>query len=330
MKTITLTFVLLAAILARAAPVLRRCESGSFDICAREADTQAGPYAKRSLFARQFDDFGFGDIFDGGFDFGFGSSDFGSDSADTADTEDPSRQSDSNDTEEDETPSSNGTVGASADDGVDASDDPADAGDVLSTADTAGAATADSSDTDNTSTSSANAAALTGNTCAASSTPPNAVTLSLIKEFEGFEPAPAPDPIGLPTVGFGHKCQQSGCAEVPFSFPLSQSTATSLLASDAQTFVDCLHAALGDNVMLNDNQFGALTAFAFNVGCGAVRKSTLLRRLNAGEGADTVASQELPKFNKAGGKVLAGLTRRRAAEVALFQTPSSTVAHPLC
>lgn len=71
---------------------------------------------------------------------------------------------------------------------------------------------------------------------------------------------------------------------------------------------------------LNENQAGALTSFTFNLGCGTLQKSTLLKRLKAGEDPNTVAAQEIPKFNKAGGKVLAGLTRRRAAEVALFQS----------
>jgi lysozyme len=60
----------------------------------------------------------------------------------------------------------------------------------------------------------------------------NAATISLIKEFEGFVASPAPDPIGLPTVGYGHLCQTSGCAEVPYAFPLTESTASALLAAD--------------------------------------------------------------------------------------------------
>jgi lysozyme len=64
--------------------------------------------------------------------------------------------------------------------------------------------------------------------------PINAATLALIKEFEGFVASPAPDPIGLPTVGYGHLCQTSGCAEVPYAFPLSESTASALLASDVK------------------------------------------------------------------------------------------------
>ncbi|KDR74978.1 hypothetical protein GALMADRAFT_268528 [Galerina marginata CBS 339.88] len=166
--------------------------------------------------------------------------------------------------------------------------------------------------------------------CAQGATPPNAATVSLIKSFEGFVASPKPDPIGLPTAGFGHKCVKANCAEVPFSFPLSQDTATQLLQSDAQKFVTCLHGLISKKVTLNDNQFGALTSFAFNLGCGAVQSSTLLKRLNNGEDPNTVAAAEIPRFNKAGGKVSSGLARRRAAEVQLFQTPSSTTAQPLC
>lgn len=60
----------------------------------------------------------------------------------------------------------------------------------------------------------------------------NVATVALIKEFEGFVESPAPDPIGLPTVGYGHLCQTKGCSEVPYSFPLSKATASQLLASD--------------------------------------------------------------------------------------------------
>lgn len=60
----------------------------------------------------------------------------------------------------------------------------------------------------------------------------NSATVSLIKQFEGFVASPEPDPVGYPTVGYGHKCQNSGCSEVPYSFPLTESTATALLQSD--------------------------------------------------------------------------------------------------
>lgn len=60
----------------------------------------------------------------------------------------------------------------------------------------------------------------------------NAATIALIKEFEGFVPSPEDDPIGLPTVGYGHLCQTAGCKEVPYPFPLTEAQATKLLLSD--------------------------------------------------------------------------------------------------
>jgi len=71
-----------------------------------------------------------------------------------------------------------------------------------------------------------------------------------------------------------------------------------------------------------------LVSWAFNVGCGNTGSSTLIKRLNKKENPNKVAAAELPKWNKSGGKVLAGLTRRRKAEVKLFKTKASGVAHP--
>ena len=74
------------------------------------------------------------------------------------------------------------------------------------------------------------------------------------------------------------------------------------------------------NRSLNSNQVGALMSWSFNVGCGALQSSTLRIRMNGGEDLNTVASEEIPKWNKAGGQVVAGLTRRRAAEVNFFKS----------
>ncbi|TVY81650.1 Endolysin [Lachnellula suecica] len=164
--------------------------------------------------------------------------------------------------------------------------------------------------------------------------PPNVnqATVDLIKEFEGFVAQPAPDPIGLPTVGYGHLCKQSGCAEIKpkYSFPLTASTAAELLQDDLKGFESCISSDLHNTVKLNANQYGALCSWAFNVGCGNVGGSTLVQRLNAGGDPNTVAADELPKWNKAGGNVLPGLTRRRAAEVKLFGTATGVGALPAC
>jgi len=137
-------------------------------------------------------------------------------------------------------------------------------------------------------------------------------------------------PIGLPTVGFGHLCQMTNCAEVPFAFPLTQAEATTLLNSDLKTPENCITNDISSSVRLNDNQYGALVSWAFNVGCGNAPSSTLISRLNGGQDPNTVAAQELPKRDMAGGMVLQGLVNRRAAELTLFQTASSVIAHPAC
>ncbi|KAJ7659396.1 lysozyme-like domain-containing protein [Mycena rosella] len=223
----------------------------------------------------------------------------------------------------DATPSADGTdADSSSTTTTDASESTSSAADAESSA----ASTPPASSAAPAATPAATPAASDALTCGAPGA--NDATISLIKHFEGFVPSPAPDPIGLPTVGFGHKCTSKGCAEVGFAFPLSQDTASQLLQNDLGKFVTCVNSAVSSAVTLTDNQVGALSSFSFNLGCGTLKSSTLLKRLNAGEDPNTVAAQEIPRFNKAGGKVLTGLTNRRAAEVTLFQTPSQVKAHP--
>lgn len=91
----------------------------------------------------------------------------------------------------------------------------------------------------------------------------------------------------------------------------------------------CITLGTGSNVRLNINQYGALVDWAFNIGCGAAKSSTLIKRLNAGEDPNTVIANELPQWNKGGGKVLPGLVKRRAAEVKLAQTATDQGALPV-
>ena len=93
-----------------------------------------------------------------------------------------------------------------------------------------------------------------------------------------------------------------------------------------QQFESCIKSYV--KVKLNDNQFGALVSWSFNVGCENAQMSTLVRELNAGQDPNNVAAQQLPQWDKAGGKVQPGLVKRRAAEVNLFNTASSTTAIP--
>ncbi|EER43810.1 conserved hypothetical protein [Histoplasma capsulatum H143] len=154
----------------------------------------------------------------------------------------------------------------------------------------------------------------------------NKATLALIKEFEGFVPRPEPDPIGLPTVGYGHLCKTKGCKEV--KFPLSKGTATTLLKKDLRSFQQAITLSTKTAVKLNANQYGALVSWAYNVGPNAARSSSLISRLNKGEDPNKVIAQELPKWRLAGGKVFKGLVRRRKAEVKLAKTPTKSKALP--
>ncbi|KAF2644323.1 hypothetical protein P280DRAFT_547111 [Massarina eburnea CBS 473.64] len=121
----------------------------------------------------------------------------------------------------------------------------------------------------------------------------NEVTISLIKEFEGFVKAPAPDPVGLPTAGYGHLCKTKGCAEVPYAFPLTKEMA-------AKLFMD-------------DVMYGALVSFTPNDGIMNFKSSSLLRWLNAGENELKVV-EELPKWNKAGIKPFTCSNKNKAKE----------------
>lgn len=164
----------------------------------------------------------------------------------------------------------------------------------------------------------------------ASSSGISSATVNLIKGSESLVPIPSPDPIGLLTVGYGHKCLKPQCSEVTFPFPLSSSTASQLFAQDMTQYINCLHRSISKSVVLNDNQFGALVSWTYNAGCEGMGTSTLVKRLNNGEDPNTVVAQELPKWNIAKKKISKGLVNRRNREISFFQTPSNVVAHPLC
>lgn len=159
----------------------------------------------------------------------------------------------------------------------------------------------------------------------------NAAGVALIKGFELFVPNVYNDRVGNPTVGYGHLCQMDGCSEVPYSLPLSEETGTQLLNDDIRRFTSCLNDLLtGTCVTFNDNQWAALASWTLNVGCKQASDSDLIARIKAGEDKTAVVNEELPLWKHAGGQVLLGLVRRRAAEVKLSNTPSDKQAFPKC
>lgn len=137
----------------------------------------------------------------------------------------------------------------------------------------------------------------------------SAAGLQLIKAFEGCRLKAYRDPVGIPTIGYGR------IKGVKMGDVISQEQADNWLLEEIENeYAPGVEGLV--KVEITDNQFAALVSFAYNLGVGALAKSTLLRKLNAGDYAG--ASQEFGKWSKAGGKTLPGLVRRRAAESTLF------------
>ena len=147
--------------------------------------------------------------------------------------------------------------------------------------------------------------------------------LELLKQWEGFKLNVYKDSAGLPTIGVGHlitKAEQSSGnilitgAPVRYANGLTDQQALDLLGQDVLPAEQAVNN--GVKVALSQNQFDALTSFTFNVGVGAFTGSTLLKVLNQGQ-YDQVPDQ-LRRWNKAGGKVVPGLSNRRENEVKLW------------
>ncbi|MMZ51657.1 Lysozyme RrrD [compost metagenome] len=134
--------------------------------------------------------------------------------------------------------------------------------------------------------------------------------LKLIQSFEGFREKAYLCPAGVWTIGYGHtKNVYPGQVS-------SMHDATMRLQWDAGNAERVVRQNV--NVQLSQNQFDALVSFVFNLGERNFVQSTLLKYLNAGDYAS--AANQLLRWNKADGRVLPGLTRRRRAEKELFET----------
>lgn len=141
----------------------------------------------------------------------------------------------------------------------------------------------------------------------------NSETLDLIKSYEGWYAQAYKDPVGIWTIGYGHT-DMAGPPKVTPNLVLTREEGEDLLRKDLKKYQNAVDRLV--KVPLNDNQYGALTSFTFNLGEGNLSKSTLLKKVNAGDFRG--AANEFLKWNRAGGKVLNGLTRRREAERVLF------------
>jgi lysozyme len=141
---------------------------------------------------------------------------------------------------------------------------------------------------------------------------------AFIAHFEGFRPNLYNDPVGHCTIGCGHLVHHgpiNGSEPAEFKRGITRARALELLQDDASTAAGEISRSV--KVSLSQPQVDALVSFAFNVGNGAFRDSTLLKLLNQGDYRSVPA--QLNRWTKAGGKPLPGLVRRRKAEGELFR-----------
>lgn len=133
--------------------------------------------------------------------------------------------------------------------------------------------------------------------------------IELIKTFEGFSAVPYLCPAKVWTIGYG--TTNGITSQTP---PVSEQEATELLRRDLVKFERSVRKLI--TFEINQNQFDALVSFIYNLGGGALQRSTLRSKLNRGDIYS--ASDEFLKWTRAGGRILKGLVKRRLAERELF------------
>lgn len=142
----------------------------------------------------------------------------------------------------------------------------------------------------------------------------NKAGADLIKSFEGCKLKAYQCSAMKWTIGFGNTFYEDGKPVLP-GHAITQEKAEQLFELIANEFSDKVSKLVTSMVTLN--QFGALVSFAYNCGVINLKNSTLLKKVNANQNDLSIRS-EFIKWNKANGKVLAGLTRRREAEANLY------------
>lgn len=141
--------------------------------------------------------------------------------------------------------------------------------------------------------------------------------LGIIKKYEGFISSPYKCPAGIPTIGYGATYYPNGTKVKLIDKPITLKEAEDLLLSMVKHFEQGVDSFTTD--LINQNQFDALVSIAYNIGLNALKGSTLIKKVNA-DPSDKTIRAEFMKWNKGGGKVLLGLTRRRTEEANLYES----------
>ena len=132
--------------------------------------------------------------------------------------------------------------------------------------------------------------------------------IDLIKHFERCETEAYLCPAGVPTIGYGH------IKGVQLGDVITKPQAHEMLVEELSEYENYINDMV--TVELSQNQFDAMVSWVYNLGGGNLKSSTLLKTLNIGNYRGV--PEQIMRWNKAGGKVLEGLTRRRQAEADLF------------
>lgn len=144
-----------------------------------------------------------------------------------------------------------------------------------------------------------------------------AITLALIRRFEGLYLSPYICPAGVPTIGYGATYYEDGTHVTLRDAPISRARAEALLLWHVKTvYLPAVLKLCPAIVHETPGRIAALIDWTFNLGAGQLKASTLRKRVNAGDWADV--PDQIRKWNKAGGRVLRGLTIRREAEAQLI------------
>lgn len=136
----------------------------------------------------------------------------------------------------------------------------------------------------------------------------------LIKRFEGKKLTAYKCPAGIWTIGYGHT-SAAGLPDVVAGLTITEAKADEILARDLEKFERAVETTI--DRLMTDNQFAAMVSLCYNIGPKAFATSSVAKNFNAGN--KTKAASSFLLWNKAGGKALIGLTRRREAEKKLFE-----------
>lgn len=151
----------------------------------------------------------------------------------------------------------------------------------------------------------------------------SAVGRAKLTQREGVRLKAYKDSVGIWTIGIGHT-SAAGLPKVVPGLTITKAQCDEIFARDLQKYEDAVSMVV--KVPVSQNEFDAMVSLCYNIGPGAFKSSTVVKKLNAHDRVGAAAA--FANWNKAGGKILPGLVRRRADEAKQFQTPSVAAAKP--